>query len=191
MPLELDPRITEELKKWYKSLAEEGKLFSREQLATYYTTFRSRFGPDRLKNLDCEALLNTMHDMQNKDSLVYWLEFKNDGEFPSPMFGSIAGGSAFKFGLFRKRETGQWTTGSSKGPIELTVDQAIGKARQHRDQLLRGVELLERIPVDGIDDDYAHLQQEMNLGAPDVSDLAWGHKYFHLLYPEKLDDFHS
>src|SRR5712691_440313 len=107
MTLELDPRITEELKKLYKSLEEEGKLFSREQLAMYYTPFRSRFDPERLKNLDGEALLNTMHDMQNKDSLVYWLEFKDDGEFPSPMFGRIDRGSAHKFGLFRKKETGR------------------------------------------------------------------------------------
>jgi 5-methylcytosine-specific restriction protein B len=26
--------------------------------------------------------------------------------------------------------------------------------------------------------------------APSVSDLAWGHKYFSLLFPEKLDDYH-
>ena len=27
--------------------------------------------------------------------------------------------------------------------------------------------------------------------APDVSRLAWGHKYFSLLFPDKLDDYHS
>ena len=31
----------------------------------------------------------------------------------------------------------------------------------------------------------------MDARAPDVSDLAWGHKYFSLLYPDKLDDYHS
>jgi len=78
--------------------------------------------PDQLKNLDGEALLNMMHDLQNKDSLAYWLEFKNDEEFPSPSFGSMAGGSSFKFGLFRKKETGKWTTGSPQNPEELTVE---------------------------------------------------------------------
>ena len=34
------------------------------------------------------------------------------------------------------------------------------------------------------------LQREMNRVAPVVSDTAWGHKYFSLLYPDKLDDFH-
>jgi 5-methylcytosine-specific restriction protein B len=50
---------------------------------------------------------------------------------------------------------------------------------------------MEKMPVNGTDEDYLHLQQEMNLVAPDISNLAWGHKYFHLLFPEKLDDFHN
>ena len=61
----------------------------------------------------------------------------------------------------------------------------------HRDQLIRGAELLEQFPSDGSDADYARLQQDMERVAPNVNDLAWGHKYFSLLYPEKLDDFHS
>ena len=31
----------------------------------------------------------------------------------------------------------------------------------------------------------------MDAKAPDVSDLAWGHKYFSLLFPDKLDDYHN
>src|SRR5260370_23401871 len=106
----LDNRIAEELKKLYKSLEGQGKLLSNEQLEKYYSTFRSRFGPDKLKNLDGEALLFTMHDFQNRDSLVYWLQFKDYDEFPSPIFGSISGFSSFQFGLFRKNETGLCTS---------------------------------------------------------------------------------
>jgi 5-methylcytosine-specific restriction enzyme B len=191
MELELDERIALELRELYKLLVSEGKLLSNEQLAGYYSTFRSRFGPEKLKNLDGEALLETMHSHGNRDSLVYWIEFKDDTEFPSSRFGSIAGGSAFKFGLFRRRETGTWTTGAHSNPVELPVEQAVEVARRHRDQLIKGVELLEKLPVNGTDEDYEHLQQEMDRVARDVSDLAWGHKYFSLLYPEKLDDFHN
>lgn len=188
-----DERIIKELNDYYKKMSEQGKLLTDEQLTQYYTAFRSKFGPNKLSNLDGETLLNTLHDIQSKDSLVYWLEFKNDDEFPSPNFGSIAGGSAFKFGLFRRKETGVWTTGSSQKPVALTVEQAIDVARQHRDQLLKGVELLEKLPTNGSDDDYARLQREMDQAAPNpnISNLAWGHKYFSLLYPDKLDDFHN
>src|SRR6266487_6316704 len=155
MELELDERIIPELRERYKSLVSEGNLLSREQLAGYYSTFRSTFGPDRLKNLDGEALLETMHSHGNKDSLVYWLEFKNDDEFPSLKFGSIAGGSAFKFGLFRKQDRGIWISGSPVNPVELSTEQAVNLARQHRDQLLKGVELLEKLSVNGTDEEYA------------------------------------
>jgi 5-methylcytosine-specific restriction protein B len=31
----------------------------------------------------------------------------------------------------------------------------------------------------------------MDADAPEVSNSAWGHKYFSLMYPDKLDDFHA
>src|SRR6266702_3877380 len=191
MALELDPRIGDELKAKYKAMREKGDLLSREQLARYYSAFRTRFGPDRLKALDGEELLEVMHNLGDRDSLVYWLEFKNDDEFPSPQFGSIAGGSAYKFGLFRKKGADKWISGSPRNEQELTLEQAIEKARQHREQLLRGVELLENLPADGTDEDYERLQLGMNRVAPDVSGMAWGHKYFYLLSPGKLDNFHN
>ncbi len=191
MVSELDPRIVDELKATYTAMKEKGDLLSREQLTRYYSAFRTRFGPDRLKALDSEDLLEVMHSHGKRDSLVYWLEFKDDEEFPSPQFGSISGGSAHKFGLFRKKETGKWITGPPQNEQELTLEQAIEKARQHREQLIRGVELLENLPASSTDEVYHQLQQEMNRVAPDVSTLAWGHKYFSLLYPDRLDDFHN
>ncbi|HEY5004599.1 MAG TPA: AAA family ATPase [Ktedonobacteraceae bacterium] len=186
----IDERILQELKTLYQQEESKGNLFSRQQLAAYYATFRNKFGPEKLASLDGETLLETMHSHGTKDSLVYWLEFKNDEEFPAG-FGSIAGGSAYKFGLFRKKETGIWTTGAPLKPVELSVEQAVELARQHRDQLIKGAELLERLPDNGSDEQYAQLQLDMQRVAPLVYDTAWGHKYFSLLYPEKLDDFHN
>lgn len=187
----LPEKLLQELQTKYNELDGQKLLPSRAQLAQYYTTFRHKFGPDRLKGLDGEALLETIHDHSNRDSLVYWLEFKDDEELPA-IFGSIAGGSALKFGIFRRRETGAWTgRGPQNYPVEITVDQAIEIARKHRDQLIRGAELLDQLPSNGTDTDYLALQQAMEATAPEVSNLAWGHKYFSLLYPDKLDDYHN
>lgn len=189
MIVELDERIRQELLELYEKMYNAGELRVGADLEKCYTTFRQKWGPDKLLELDGEALLNAMHG-PGKESLAYWLEFKDDKEFPSG-FGSIAGGSSFKFGLFRKKDTGIWMTGSAQNQIELTLDQAIEKARQHRDQLVAGYNLLTSMPEDGDDEDYELLQMEMDHVAPDVSNTSWGHKYFSLLYPDKLDDYHA
>src|SRR5262245_12161712 len=128
----LEPSIKQRLLERYEQMNAEGKLLSPTQLDGFYSTFRSRFGPDVLSNLDGEALLETMHAHGNRDSLVYWLEFKNDDEFPN-RFGSIAGGSALKFGIFRRRETGEWQKSDRNYPKPIPVQEAIAIARKHRD----------------------------------------------------------
>src|SRR5258707_4313830 len=101
-------------------------------------------------------------------AIVYWLEFKNDEEFPG-VFGSIAGGSALKFGIYRSKESGAWMTGHPKGQKEVSVAEAIQIARSHRDQLVAGSRLLEEVASDLSDDEnYTKLQDRMDSVAPDV-----------------------
>jgi len=177
----------------YQTLLEEGKLTPPQELDREYALFREKFGPSVLSKLDGEALLTQMHDLSNRDSLVYWLEFKNDDEFATSNLGSISGGSALKFGIFRRRQTGIWQRGGEAGNRiqDISTEQAIEIARRHRDQLINGAALVEKLKEDATDDDYAELQDQMDEVAPDVSRLSWGHKYFSLLFPEKLDDYHS
>ena len=182
----LDSKIKVDLQASYRKLQAKGKLFTPDQLAQFYATFRDRFGPERLASLDGEALLDLMHLTQNVDSLVYWLEYKHDEEFPA-YFGSISGGSAFKFGIFRRKRTGAWeTTDDGNNPLVISVSEAIVIARRNRDQLLRGVELIRQVPLRGTDEDYARLQQQLDEQAPDVSRMSWGHKYFCLICPERV-----
>ena len=113
----LNQLVKAALKKAHESLLQRGQLLSLEQLEGCYLLFQARFGPEVLRKLQGEALLNLLHARPNKDSLVYWLEFKNDEEFPAN-FGSIAGGSALKFGLYWCKETGVWMTGSAQNEIQ-------------------------------------------------------------------------
>jgi len=189
----LDEDTHQQILAKYQELLKEGAFASRLRLESQYQLFRDRFGPAILAGVDGEALLTLMHDHSSHDSLVYWLEFKNDEEFETREFGSIAGGSALKFRIFRRKETGTWQSGGVKAnqPMDISLDQAIEIARSHRDQLLKGCQLLDELSTDASDEDYAQLQDQMDELAPDVSRLAWGHKYFSLMYPNKLDDFHS
>lgn len=167
----LDPRIQESLQVTWTRLMERGELLTPEALRACYALFRRRFGPDVLATLDGEELLRVMHDHGNRDSLVYWLEFKDDEEFPV-RFGSIAGGSAYKFGLYRRKETGLWMTGSSHQPQVLTTEAAVVLARKHRDQLIAGAEVLAALPAEATAVDYVDLQKQMDDVAPDVSRLG-------------------
>ncbi len=188
-PSAIHPKLWEELTALHTQLTTRGDLHSLEALQGFYATFRIRFGPDILAATDGEALLSLMHET-NRDGLVYWLEFKDDDEFPA-VFGSIAGGSALKFGLYRRRETGAWTTGSPSAQRELSLADAIQMARGHRDQLIAADQVLSRFPVDSDDAAYSVLQQNLARVAPTVQDSAWGHKYLSLLHPDKLDDYHA
>jgi 5-methylcytosine-specific restriction protein B len=186
----LEKSIRDHLQRRYEQLLEQGQFPSREKLQEYYATFRAHFAPERLRQLDGEELLNAIHAHGNRDSLVYWLEFKNDEEFPEG-FGSIAGGSALKFGIYRKKETGAWMTGHPSSQKELSIAEAIEIARTHRDQLVAGAKILEELATESSDENYTKLQDRMEAGAPDVNNTSWGHKYFSLISPDKLDDFHA
>lgn len=187
----LDVRVQNSLRTYYESLLKRGDLMTKERLSRCYALFRERFGPDRLDSLDGEALLNTMHAHGNQDSLVYWLEFKSDEEFPTRSFGSILGGSALKFGLYKSKDSGEWMTGHSTSQTALSISEAINMARKHRDQLVAAVAVIEQLPVGADDDAYLVLQKKLDEVAPDVCRLAWGHKYVSLLFPDKLEDFHA
>ena len=80
--------------------------------------FQKAYAPEILEALDDASILPklfyTISD--NTQSLCYFLE---RNKACRSYFGSIAGGSAYKFGLFQKKETGKWTTGSSLKPQEL------------------------------------------------------------------------
>lgn len=186
----LHPKIAEELQSLAQALTAQGALPAKEQLDRYYSTFRLHFGPDALRGLDGEELLERMHAHGSRDSMVYWLEFKDDEEFPA-LFGSIAGGSALKFGVYKRAETGGWAMkGSGAAPRDIPTAEAIAIAQKHRDQLLAGCGAVAAT-VGGSDDErYAALQGRLEQIAPDVQDTAWGHKYFSLIFPDLLDDFH-
>lgn len=105
--------------------------------------------------------------------------------------GGIAGGSAHKFGIFRRKESGQWVTGSPQSERAVSDAEAVAIARRNRDQLAFGVALLEKLPRMASDADCFTLQKELERQAPDLSGVGWAHKYLSLLFPEKLDDYHN
>lgn len=187
----LDPRIEKELREAHDKRVNQGEMLSLDRRRTSLEAFRSRFGPDRLRSLDGPELLQVMHTHGNRDSMVYWIEYKNDNEFAGTNFGGISGGGAHMYGIFRRSNTEQWVKGSPRNEENITEAEAIVIARKHRDQLLAGAALLEALPAQASDAEYLALQKALEQQAPDLVNKAWAHKYFFLTYPDKLDDFHN
>ena len=63
--MNLNDTIKAHLQALYDEMLEEGKLIPAAKLDNYCQTFRRKFGPKRLSNLDGEELLNTIHDISN------------------------------------------------------------------------------------------------------------------------------
>src|SRR6516225_11769014 len=73
-----------------------------------------------------------------------------------------------------------------------SLEDAIAKARQQRDELVAGSRVLAGLnEADTTDENYARLQAAMERAAPELSGDGWSHQYWFLIYPDRLDDFHS
>jgi len=148
------------------------------------------FSPEKLASLSDNEILKTMYytNGDNSNSLCYWLEMVSESR---SCFGSIAGGSAYKFGLFQKKDTGIWMTGSSQKPKELTDDEAVELGKQLRDALVLGVDIIKKSKLDSFEA-YEQLDDELKekLGIQ-YYNLAWFHKYFSIVCPDKLSGFHN
>lgn len=160
-----------------------------EELDSIREEFLSKYSPEKLLSLTDEKLLKTIFysvDVSN-DNLCYFLEFNINSR---KYFGSISGGSAFKFGLFQKNDDGQWTTGSPKHPKKLSEDEALELGKKIRDYLVNGAKLIENTDLN-TPEDYELLNTKLFEVTEGDSELAWMHKYFAMLYPEKLTSYHN
>lgn len=190
----LKSRLFEELRSALDRDVASGKLMTPARIQQQTGLFRDRFGPAVLRQIDDEALLKLMHGRDDPDSrcLMYWLEFKNDEEFAGQSFGGIGGGQAMKYGIYQRQSDHEWMGGSPTAPRVLPVKEAVAIARRQRDELLAGDAVLAALETDDTSDEaYAQVQAAMETAAPELSGDGWAHKYWFLVHPDRLDDFHS
>lgn len=190
----LEPRIFKELRADLDRFVASGQLMTAAQIDQQIGLFRDRFGPAVLRQIDGEALLKLMHRRDDPDQrcLMYWLEFKNDDEFAGHSFGGIGGGQAMKYGIYQRQADYEWIGGSPTAPRVLPLEEAVTIARHQRDELLAGDAVLAALnPNDTSDEAYARVQAAMEGAAPELSHDGWAHKYWFLMHPDQMDDFHS
>lgn len=190
----LDPSIFDEFNKLAQDGIASANLPAESWIAEQTALFRDNFGPAVLERCDGEILLHLMHGRQNKGTpcMTYWLEFKHDEQFKGNEFGGIRGGSAFKFGIYQRDVDGVWITGSPQKQDVLSQERAIDIARAQRNELIAGADVLDQFdPADASDAVYERLDRDMRVVAPTLYRSGWAHKYWFLIFPEKLDGYHS
>lgn len=157
---------------------------SRDEIISLLNEFKEKFAPEVLKSLSDDELLGYIFLTVdgNNDSLCYHLEFNSKLK---RTFGSISGGSSFKFGLFQRQEDGKWTTGAPKTPQVLSEIEALQFGKTIRDNLVNACEMIQSRVLDSVED-YEKLDEDLNDLMGKFATYAWVQKYFHLIFPDKF-----
>ena len=154
--------------------------------------FLARFSPEKLEALSDEDLLEKVFYTQgdNTESLCCWIEMNKECK---RFFGSISGGSAYKFGLFQKQDNGKWVTGGPLKPQELTYEEAIKFGKRIVGALLKGAAIISEASLETVED-YENLDDKLQAEVSEEGiyyNWAWFHKYYSILFPDKLSSYHS
>lgn len=176
------PSVTHKLRAAITALGREEAARASRGLAS----FNERFPLSRLRRLSGVDLLEELHGRSTRDSLVYWLEFKNDDDFDTRSHGSIRGGSALKFVVYQSAEAGTWHTYSDdKATVskQITTAEAVVIAERQRDELLAAAAVLSKLPENPNDPRYETLQVDIEKAALEFSHLAFFHKTLALWFP--------
>ena len=155
---------------------------------TLHENFINHFGIEHLKSLSGKELLTSLfyNDKGNKLNLCYVLEMDKDMR---EIFGSIAGGAAYKFGLFFHKKTQSWTCGSPAKPVKLTENEAIQKAEEIRNNLVAGAEIISSFGPLNSTADYEQLYKQLE----HISGIntVWRMKYYQMLFPILFAPFYG
>lgn len=173
---------------WFQQQAAQLGTIDKEA-AELYKEFRGKFAPEVLKAVEGENLLRKifLNETGSKDSLCYTLEY--DKRFS--IFGSVAGGSAYKYGLFYSNDKKTWMTGSSRKQKSLTLKQAIELGTQIRDELVAGAKIISEFGQINQLNDYASLYAKLFPAMPNTINKAWVMMYYHMLFPELFPVFYN
>ena len=149
--------------------------------------FCDEFSIEKLRELSGKDLLNKIFysDNDTNDSLCYHLEMNPVYR----IFGSIKGGSAYKFGLFYHNAEQSWHTGSSQKSQELTESEAITKGTEIRDKIIEGAKIINNYVNATTIEEYENLSNELKNAA--IPEQMWIIKYYHMLYPDVIPEFYS
>lgn len=167
--------VFEKAKQEYVAMSEAFK----KELLDGYNLFKEKYGPENLKALQGEELLNKIFTGQgNEYSLHNYLENKSE------IYGRIGVYNSAAYGLYYKKELNSWVKGKGKSTQQLSLEEAIKRGSEIRDQLIKMCEYIGSLELNSIED-YEKLD-----GLKEIKN-AWVRKYLHMIFPEKFPSWYS
>ncbi|MFK0451909.1 endonuclease, partial [Campylobacter coli] len=79
-----------------------------QEMLDGFLNFQEVWTLEKVKNMTLEEYTNIKKDNPNRDDFTFWIESKLDN------LGSIWGGSAFKFGIYRRNDESQKESSSGR-----------------------------------------------------------------------------
>ena len=160
-----------------------------EEADKLYTEFREKFAPEALRAVSGIDLLHKLflNETEDKDNLCYILEY--DKRYS--IFGSVAGGSSYKYVLFYSGNKKSWVTGASRKQRAIALEEAIEIGTQIRDELVTGAEIIAKYGTIANLNDYANLYAKLFPAMPNTISKAWVMMYYHMLFPDLFPVFYN
>ena len=130
--------------------------FEQEEFEDAVKSFQNKFSPEILEQLNGIDLLHTIFiNDENLDNLCRNLEFNE--EFRK--FGSVSGGSAFKYYLFKNPDLG-WRKGSSMKSSNISEEEAIQVGTKIRDAIVNGAKYIKTAKLETVEDKFVRWHNE-------------------------------
>ena len=172
---------------WFKRAATKYAQVDTEA-NTLYQQFQSLYSPDKLRSLSDDDLLGYIFLGVNDRSLCNALEF--DAQYTQ--FGSIAGGTAYKYNLYYSKNEETWKTSFGEGgQRSVSRDEALKIGKQIRDALVAGADVIANIEALTTLSDYHNLLAMLNAEIPQYITKMWFLKYYHMMFPHILPNFYN
>lgn len=160
----------------------EDEFKNEEEINSYVESFKNKFSPDKLKDLQGEDLLKLFYtedsDSNKTNSLCYALEHGDNNAF-----GSIRG-YANQFYLYQNQKTKKWCLGND----EISESEAVKNAQEIIDKLCSAYHVIEEfVKLNNLDsiDDYTNLDSKLKDPLGKLYKNNWIQKYFSILFFNK------
>jgi hypothetical protein len=170
----------------YASLKEG---YNSNDINTTYAKFKEFYGTNSLLKLSGKDLLYRLFAPKDiyQFSLTYVIEYQIDYD----VFGSVRGGSSFKYGMFYSSKKKSWILGSSdKESREILEEEAIEFAEFTRTKIIEMCSVVEKFSPYNDISSYLKLEKHFSSLGGGYFRL-WLMKYLHLIYPETFSCFYN